>query len=138
MRRVKKADKETRSLDSVLEDFDIYFHECFGSKLPVAFVQDIGWKPLTDVYETDHEFVVRMEVGGISEEDIDIGWEGESLLIRGRRNEEKESGNRLYHKIEITTGPFERRIAVPSHIQLNKGSLRVLYRGGILELHVKK
>jgi HSP20 family protein len=135
MTRQKKSEK---ALDSVLEDFDVYFHECFGSKLPVAFVQDVGWKPLTDVYETEREFVVRIEVGGISQEDVKLGWKGNSLIVRGRRGEEKVTGPKLYHKIEITTGVFERRITMPQHVKIDRQSLRMLYRGGILEIKMKK
>jgi HSP20 family protein len=133
-----KGNKTEKSLDSVLEDFDVYFHECFGSKLPVAFIQDSGWKPLTDVYETDDEFVVRIEVGGITEEDVNAGWEGNSLVISGRRKEQEQSSTRFYHKIEITTGPFERRVTVPSHVTLDRESFRIVYKGGILEIRAKK
>lgn len=135
---MRKDDKAKKSLDSVLEEFDVYFHECFGSKLPVAFVQDIGWKPPTDVYETEDELIVRIEVGGISEKDMKAVWDGNSLVVSGNRKEQKASGTRVYHKIEITTGPFERRIAIPPRITLDRESLRVVYVDGILEIRTQK
>lgn len=130
--------KEKKSFDSMVDEFDVYFREYFGSGLPVAFVQDIGWKPLTDVYETDDSLVVRIELGGISSEDVETGWEENVLVIRGRRREQEPRRKRLYHKIEITTGPFERRIAVPPRVSLDKNSLTMMYRNGILEVTVKK
>lgn len=135
---MKKEKKDEKSFDSVLEEFDVYFHQYFGTKLPVAFVQDLGWKPLTDVYETDSEFVVRIEVGGITQNDVSAHWEASSLVIRGKRNEEEKAATRTYHNIEITTGPFERRIVVPEKIVLEKESLRMIYRNGILEIRMRK
>jgi len=132
-----KEKKLEKSLDLVIEEFDVYFHECFGSKLPVAFIQDSGWKPMTDVYETDSELVVRIEVGGISGRDIDLTWEGNSIVISGTRKEQKKTEPRKYHKIEITTGRFERRIAVPSNITIDRDSLHMEYRGGIIEIRAK-
>jgi len=133
-----KEKKTEKSLDSVLEEFDVYFHECFGSKLPVAFVQDSGWKPMTDFYETERELVVRMEVGGISERDVNLAWDGNSIVLSGKRKEQKQTESRMYHKIEITTGPFERRVAIPSNITVDRDSLRMDYSGGIIEIRVKK
>jgi HSP20 family protein len=135
---VKREKENEKSFDSVLEEFDVYFHEYLGSRLPVAFVQDLGWKPLTDVYETDDEFVVRIEVAGIAPHDVSAQWLENSLVVRGMRREEEKAGTRVYHKIEITTGPFERRIAVPPPVLLERESLRMVYRHGILEVRVKK
>jgi HSP20 family protein len=133
-----KGKKDEKSFDSVLGDFNVYFHEYFGSKLPVAFVEDLGWKPPTDVYETDEEFVIRIEVGGIAPHDVATRWGEHSLIVSGKRREEEKAGARTYHNIEITTGPFERRIAIPSPLSLDRESLRMVYRHGILEIRVKK
>ncbi len=130
--------KPRKPIDSMIDEFDVYFREYFGSGLPVAFVQDIGWKPLTDVYETDDTFIVRIEIGGIAPEDVETGWEGDVLVIRGNREEQRPRGRRLYHKIEITTGPFERRITVPPRVSLDRNTRTMQYRNGILEVRVKK
>ena len=132
-----KDDKDKRTFDAVLEEFDMYFHDCFGSKLPVAFIQDIGWKPMTDVFETEQDLVMRIEVGGVSEEEIEATWEGETLLVRGVRGEQKHPGVKVYHKMEITTGPFERRITAPPHLHLQKDSLRMSYKNGIFEIKIR-
>ena len=73
------------------------------------------WQPDTDVFETDDDIVVRVEVAGVMREDVRVGVEGSVLRISGSRRAPEPSDARRLHQMEIVSGPFERRveIAVP-------------------------
>jgi HSP20 family protein len=74
------------------------------------------WQPLLDVFETEKAVVVRVELAGVSREDLRVSVDGELLHIRGvRRPPEHAEALQRLHQMEITFGPFERsvRIAIP-------------------------
>ena len=71
------------------------------------------WQPDIDVFETETEVVVLAEIAGIRSEDLRVTVDGEELRISGvRRVPERTDVKRLL-QIEITAGPFERRLRIP-------------------------
>lgn len=71
------------------------------------------WQPDIDVFETETEIVVLAEIAGIRSEDLRVTVDGEELRISGvRRVPERTDVKRLL-QIEITAGPFERRLRIP-------------------------
>ena len=70
------------------------------------------WQPDTDVFETDDAIVVRLEVAGVTREDVRVGVEGKVLRISGSRNAPEPSDARRLHQVEIVSGPFERRVEI--------------------------
>ncbi|MBN8689464.1 MAG: Hsp20/alpha crystallin family protein [Armatimonadetes bacterium] len=88
-----------------------------NSDLGVAFsrlAHGHGWTPRVDVYETDQNVLVLVELAGVSESDVRIGIDPEMgrILIRGRRD--LLSLHRCQpHQIEIPSGEFERDLPIP-------------------------
>src|SRR5512146_1229120 len=76
------------------------------------------WSPPTDVYETDTHYVVRVELAGIRETDLEISFESGILVITGVRSDIPE--RRAYHQMEIHFGKFSTAIGVPGPIDLDK------------------
>ena len=71
------------------------------------------WQPDADVFETDRDVRVRIEIAGISSGDLRVAVDGQVLRVRGvRRAPEGEEVRRL-HQMEIASGPFERRVRIP-------------------------
>ena len=71
------------------------------------------WQPDTDVFETDDDIVVRVEVAGVMREDVRVGVEGKVLRISGSRKSPEPLDARKLHQMEIVSGPFERRVEIP-------------------------
>ena len=92
------------------------------------------WSPPTDVYETGTDFVVRVEVAGISETELDISFEDGVLLIEGVRPEVTE--RRAYHQMEIHFGKFSTAIGVPGPIDLDHSAAE--YKDGFLIVRMPK
>jgi HSP20 family protein len=92
------------------------------------------WSPPTDVYETDADFVVRVEVAGIRETDLDVSFENGILTIDGVRPDVTE--RRAYHQMEIHFGKFSTAIRVPGPIDLDSSIAE--YKDGFLIVRMPK
>ena len=80
------------------------------------------WQPDSDVFETDEDIVVRFEIAGVAREDVRVGVEGQILWINGTRKTPDPEDVRRLHQMEITSGPFERRIAISMPFDRNRVS----------------
>lgn len=92
------------------------------------------WSPPTDVYETEAEYVVRAEVAGIEETDLEITLESGILTISGSRPDVPE--RRAYHQMEIHFGKFSTAIGVPGPIDLDHSTAE--YKDGFLIVRMPK
>ncbi len=79
-------------------------------------VRSKGWSPPTDAYETEDDYVVRVEMGGMRDDDFEVVLENNTLFISGSRPDLSE--RRAYHQMEIRFGRFSTaiEIAVPINI----------------------
>lgn len=96
----------------------------------------ILWHPPTDAYETEQEFVVRMDLAGVRRDDLKIHVVEGHLLIQGIRRDVVPPGKKHFYKMEITMGPFERRVPLPRSADIS--SVQATYRDGILEIRCSK
>ena len=92
--------------------------------------------PAVDIYEDSRKVVLKLEVPGISEKDLDIRVENNTLTVKGERKFEKEEKEENFHRIERRYGTFYRAFTLPStvdteHVQAN-------YENGILKLELSK
>lgn len=92
------------------------------------------WSPPTDVYETDTQYVVRVEIAGMREEDFEITVEHNVLSITGNRSELPE--RRAYHQMEIRFGKFESIVGLPGSVDLDAAHAE--YKDGFLMVVLPK
>jgi len=123
-------------LGPIEEEIEFYFSNFLGSSYPSIYRKELCWKPPTDVYETDTDFVVILELAQMKAEGVSITYQEGVLFIRGVRKAVPPSEKRRYHKMEINYGPFERKIAIPDDVDVEK--LSAQYRMGFLEIHLPK
>ncbi|MGH7570147.1 MAG: Hsp20/alpha crystallin family protein [Gemmatimonadales bacterium] len=116
------------------DELEVYFNEVAHGR-PVGFVASTKWKPRADVYETEGEIVVHMDIAGMRSEDIQVEYADEILTISGERVPRRE-GKRHYHVMEIQIGPFERRFRLPAPVE--PASIRARYEQGFLEVRLTK
>ena len=88
------------------------------------------WSPPTDVYETDDEYVVRVEVAGMRESDFEVMLEDGHLFVNGIRPDVPE--RRAYHQMEIRFGKFSTAIGIPGPVDLEKSEAE--YENGFLTI----
>jgi HSP20 family protein len=94
------------------------------------------WSPSVDVAETENEIVLRAELPGMKQEDIDIELTGDTLTIRGERKFENEERRENFVRVERSYGRFQRSFTLGIPVQGDK--VKATYRDGILEVHLPK
>ncbi len=96
----------------------------------------LAWVPPMDVYETETEFIVSMDIAGMNVRDISVLTDGDVITIRGVRQEIAPRCKKQFHKMEIQVGPFQRNIDVPVPVDLQ--SMSTTYSNGLLEVRLKR
>lgn len=102
-----------------------------SSPLAIEDAIDDFWHPKCDVYQTDTQWVILVELAGVSKDEINISVTPEYLRISGNRNLHSDNCHTYYHSMEIETGRFDRRIFFPD-LSLDKDNPKVQYNNGIL------
>ena len=75
------------------------------------------WYPAADVYQTPDGWVVKVELAGVSPEDIEIDIQGNVLYITGCRKDRSCAAGAQYQQMEITYSNFEKTLRFPSTIE---------------------
>ena len=99
-------------------------------------MEEIGWAPAIEVFEREDKFVVKAELPGMKEEDIDVSVVGDTLTIKGDRRAETEAKEENYYCCERSYGSFFRSIALPSTVDAKK--IEASYDSGVLEVSLPK
>ncbi len=94
------------------------------------------WAPAVDIYEGEHELVVKADLPDIKPEELDIRVENNILTIRGERKFEKKSEEKNYLRVERAYGSFARSFSLASTV--NTDAIKADYKDGVLTLSVPK
>src|SRR5215475_1862548 len=92
--------------------------------------------PPVDVYEDEHNLVLKLEVPGVNEEDLNVSVENNTLTIQGERKFEKEEKEENFHRIERRYGSFIRTFRLPNTVDSEK--VEAGYDKGILKITLSK
>ncbi len=92
--------------------------------------------PATDVYETDHEYVVELEVPGFEQDDLSVEVLDHRLVVRGEYEEDTEKAGRELLLHERLERRFERRFDLP--VEVDADNVVAECDKGVLTLHVPK
>src|SRR5438045_1566283 len=88
--------------------------------------------PAVDVYEDEHKVALKLEIPGVSQEDVDIQVENNTLTVRGERKFEKEEKEENFHRIERRYGSFARSFTLPN--TLDTDTVQANYENGVLKI----
>jgi HSP20 family protein len=92
--------------------------------------------PPVDIYEDEHKIVLKLEVPGLTEKDLDIQLENHTLTVKGERKFEKEEKEENFHRIERRYGSFYRAFTVPNTV--DSESVKAGYDAGVLKIELAK
>jgi len=116
--------------------FEILVTSYSSSGRPLGLDEDLSWRPATDAYATDDAFIVQIDLAGMDPTGIEVLTDGESLTIRGNRSDIAPAGKKHYFKMEISVGPFSRRLMIPVPVVADSAVAR--YRNGFLYVTFSK
>jgi HSP20 family protein len=92
--------------------------------------------PAVDIYEDDKKVILKLEVPGIDQKDLDVSVENNTLTVKGERRFDKEEKEENFHRIERRYGSFYRAFTLPSTV--DTGNVHASYNAGVLKLELAK
>jgi HSP20 family protein len=95
-----------------------------------------AWAPSVDIYETEHELVVKADLPEVDPKDLDIRVENNILTIRGERKFEKKVNEENYLRVERSYGSFARSFTLANTV--NPEAIKADYQNGVLTLSIPK
>lgn len=93
------------------------------------------WAPAVDIIEDKDQISLKADLPGVSQEDIDVELEGETLTIRGERKL-PDQGDANCVRAERLSGPFVRTFSIVTPVQSDK--VTASYRDGVLTVSIPK
>jgi HSP20 family protein len=94
------------------------------------------WIPAMDLVETGDHYVLRADLPGLSEKDVNIELESNVLTISGERKAERAEEKGGYHRVERAYGSFSRSLTLPDGV--NPEAVEAEFDRGVLEVKIPK
>src|SRR5215813_9125578 len=109
------------------------FNEFFGRSQESNLTT---WAPAVDIFENQHELVVKADLPDLKPEELDIRVENNILTIRGERKFEKKVDEKNYLRVERSYGSFARSFSLAKSV--NTEAIKADYKDGVLTLTIPK
>src|SRR5438034_9560226 len=95
------------------------FNRVFGDMLERAGDESnlTPWAPAVDIFETEHQLVVKADLPDVNPQDLDIRVENNILTIRGERKFENEVNVENYLRVERAYGSFSRSFSLANSVK---------------------
>ncbi len=94
------------------------------------------WYPAADVYQTPDGWVVKVELAGVSAEEIEIDIQGNVLSIAGCRKDRSCAAGVAYQQMEITYSNFEKTLRFP--VAIDNAKVEHQFENGLLIVTLRK
>jgi HSP20 family protein len=125
-----------RELDTLQGEMNRLFSSFFDTPTPGNGSTVRRWIPAMDLVETDDHFVLKADLPGMQESDVNIVFENNVLTISGERRAEHEAKKDGYYRLERTMGSFSRSLTLPEGIDAEAVSAK--FDHGVLEIRIPK
>jgi HSP20 family protein len=123
-----------RELDSLQGDMNSLFDRFFEGRTPNGMSR--RWLPAMDLVETDNHLVLRGDLPGMTEDDVNIEIKDNVLTVSGERKAEHEDKGEGYHRVERSFGSFSRSLTLPQGVDAEK--VEANFDKGVLEVRIPK
>jgi HSP20 family protein len=94
------------------------------------------WAPPVDIYETENELVLKVDLPELNEKDLDIRVENNMLTIQGERKFEEKTSRDNYLRVERAFGSFSRSFSLPNTVDTD--AIHAEYKNGVLTVQMPK
>ena len=115
------------------EEIEKLFEEV-GEKWPE--IKSAEFVPPVDVYEKGNNVIVETPITGIEPEKVDISFENNTLILKGKSEKKSELEEKNYYRKEIRYGSFYRAIGLPTKVISDKAE--ATYEDGVLKITIPK
>jgi HSP20 family protein len=126
-----------RELHTIQQEMNRLFNTFFDAPAQGAGTGGARrWVPAMDLVETDEHFVLRADLPGLDEGDVNIEVNDNVLTISGERKYEHEAKKDGYYRLERGSGQFNRSLTLPDGVDLD--AIEASFEKGVLEVRVPK
>lgn len=116
--------------------FDEFFPTRMGDEEEREPLREGLWRPRVDLSEADDEYIVSMDLPGLSKDDVNVTLEGNTLNISGERTREHTEEEGSYRRLERSHGRFYRSFNLGDNVDPDK--IEAEHRNGVLTVHIPK
>lgn len=124
-----------KEFNRLFSDFEKRFG-FFDSRDIDSDSENVTWLPLTDIYEDNDNFKLKIDLPGVEKDDVKITFANNQISISGERKQHSESENHKYHRVERSYGKFYRSFDLPKEIEQDKISAE--FKNGQLTIIIPK
>ena len=128
--------RELSAMQDRLNRINRLFRESYSPEGPEEALTTTSLAPPVDIYEDEHNIVLKIEVPGIDEKDIDVRIQSNTLTVQGERKIEKEEKEENFRRVERQYGSFMRSFTLPSSVDPGQVSARC--DKGVLQVKLAK
>jgi HSP20 family protein len=127
-----------RELNTIQSEMNRLFNTFFEGPAPGNGGGNTArrWLPAMDLVESGDHFVLRADLPGLSEDDVNIELEDNVLTLSGERKSEHEERNEGYYRLERASGAFQRSLTLPEGI--DPEGIQASFDRGVLEVRIPK
>jgi HSP20 family protein len=125
-----------REINSLQQEMNRLFSTFFDAPAGAPANGTRRWVPAMDLIETDEHFVLRADLPGLSEADIDLSLEENVLTLSGERKVDHEGKGEGFYRVERATGAFSRSLTLPEGV--DGDAIAARFDKGVLEVRIPK
>ena len=128
--------REFSAMQDRMNRMNRLIREGYSPEGPAEALTTTTLAPPVDIYEDEHNIILKIEVPGIDEKDIDVRIQNNTLTVHGERKIEKEEKEENFRRVERQYGSFTRSFTLPSSVDPGQVSARC-YKG-VLNINLAK
>jgi HSP20 family protein len=125
-----------RELGTIQNEMNRLFNTFFDTPSEANGTALRRWIPPMDLIETETDFVLRADLPGLSEADVNIELDDNVLTLSGERKSDHETRRAGYYRVERSSGTFRRSLTLPEGV--DPETVRASFDRGVLEVTIPK
>ena len=118
------------------EPFSQEVNRLFNTLFDASDAASQSWVPSMDLTEAEDHFVLKADLPGVGEDDVNIEVQDNSLTISGERREEHEQRERGWYRVERQFGRFSRSLTLPEGVDAE--GIAAEFDRGVLTVRIPK
>lgn len=125
-------------LDTIQNEMNRLFNTFFDQPAPTSRGGAPGrrWMPAMDLVETTDHYVLRADLPGLSDDDVNIQLQDNVLTISGERSAQHDDTEEGYYRLERAFGSFARSLTLPDGVDPDR--VQAHFDCGVLEIRIPK
>jgi HSP20 family protein len=125
-----------RDLAALQSEMSRFMNQVWGTSGAGGGTGPSTWLPALDVWETENDLVLALDLPGVPEDKVSIEVDDSVLTVTGERERTVEDSGDRFFRFERRYGQFSRSVTLPQGI--DEAKISAEFKDGVLEIHVPK